>query len=189
MASANEAKIKEVREIVPQNVKIVAMSELGLDEEIPETGETLESNALIKVRYLHDKLNCNCFAEDSGLEVYSLNFEPGVYSARYAGTHKSSKDNIELLLSNLKSHKDRSARFRTVLALILEGHEYLFEGVVEGSIVLENKGTGGFGYDPVFVPFGYRQTFAEMESQQKNQISHRGIAVRKFIDFLFNYKT
>lgn len=187
MASANPKKIEEVRQILPERIQIISLEEMEIYDDIPETGNTLEENALIKARFIHQSKKCNCFAEDSGLEVYSLRMEPGVYSARYAGLQKSSEDNINLLLKNLENEENRNARFRTVLALILDEKEYLFEGIIQGSISKSRSGLNGFGYDPVFVPDGSVETFAQLNPEQKNEISHRGIAVRKFIDFLKLY--
>lgn len=159
-------------------------ADFGLTEEIPETGLTLAENALQKARYVHQKLGMNCFADDTGLEVEALNDEPGVYSARYAGPEKDSKKNMKLLLENLKGKANRNACFTTIIAVIMDGHEYIFEGKVCGSIVHEMRGKGGFGYDPIFRPEGYSQTFAGMSPEQKNSFSHRAIAFAKLLEFL-----
>lgn len=187
MASANENKIREISQMLPAGIELLSLSDIGFYDEIEETGKTLNENALIKVRTIYLSKFCNCFGEDTGLEIDALNKEPGVYSARYAGPQRSSDDNMNLVLERLSNIKDRRARFRTVLALILDKKEYLFEGIVEGHIIEEKRGTAGFGYDPIFVPNGYDRTFAEMDSVEKNRISHRGQAVRKFIEFLKTY--
>ena len=164
--------------------QIESMRSLGINEDIPEDQQTLEGNALQKARFLYDRTGESCFADDTGLEVDALNGAPGVYSARYAGEAKNSLDNMALLLKNMSGIQHRKARFRTVIALILDGKEYLFEGVVNGTIAEEPRGTAGFGYDPLFVPDGYSTTFAEMDSEAKNAISHRGRAVEKLAAFL-----
>ena len=164
--------------------QIESMRSLGINEDIPEDQQTLEGNALQKARFLYDRTGESCFADDTGLEVDALNGAPGVYSARYAGEAKNSLDNMALLLKNMSGIQNRKARFRTVIALILDGKEYLFEGVVNGTIAEEPRGTAGFGYDPLFVPDGYSTTFAEMDSEAKNAISHRGRAVEKLAAFL-----
>jgi XTP/dITP diphosphohydrolase len=160
------------------------LHDLNLIEEIPETGETLEENSSIKAQFLFKSFGVDCFADDTGLEVKALNGAPGVRSARYAGEPKDDSKNVELLLKKLNGESDRKARFRTVITLILKGQEYQFEGIVSGTIIVERSGSGGFGYDPVFVPSGHDRTFAEMSSEEKNLISHRGIAVSKLVDFL-----
>ena len=164
--------------------QIESMRSLGINEDIPEDKQTLEGNALQKARFLYDRTGESCFADDTGLEVDALNGAPGVYSARYAGEAKNSLDNMALLLKNMSGIQNRKARFRTVIALILDGKEYLFEGIVNGTITEEPRGTAGFGYDPLFVPDGYSTTFAEMDSEAKNAISHRGRAVEKLAAFL-----
>ena len=164
--------------------QIESMRSLGINEDIPEDQQTLEGNALQKARFLYDRTGESCFADDTGLEVDALNGAPGVYSARYAGEAKTSLDNMALLLKNMSGIQNRKARFRTVIALILDGKEYLFEGIVNGTIAEEPRGTAGFGYDPLFVPDGYSTTFAEMDSEAKNAISHRGRAVEKLAAFL-----
>ncbi len=165
-------------------VELVTLNAVGITEDIPEDFETLQENALQKARYVYSKTGLNCFADDTGLEVEALNWEPGVFSARYAGEAKNPKDNIRKLLDNLKGVENRRARFRTVIALILNGQEYLFEGVVWGKIIDQERGSDGFGYDPIFVPDGFTQTFAEMPLELKNQISHRGRAVEELRKFL-----
>lgn len=183
-ATNNIHKLKEVQEVVGDSFQIESMRSLGINEDIPEDQQTLEGNALQKARFLYDRTGESCFADDTGLEVDALNGAPGVYSARYAGEAKNSLDNMALLLKNMSGIQHRKARFRTVIALILDGKEYLFEGVVKGTIAEEPRGTAGFGYDPLFVPDGYSTTFAEMDSEAKNAISHRGRAVEKLAAFL-----
>lgn len=183
-ATNNIYKLKEVQEVVGDSFQIESMRSLGINEDIPEDQLTLQGNALQKARFLYDRTGESCFADDTGLEVDALNGAPGVYSARYAGEAKNSLDNMALLLKNMSGIQNRKARFRTVIALILDGKEYLFEGVVKGTIAEEPRGTAGFGYDPLFVPDGYSTTFAEMDSEAKNAISHRGRAVEKLAAFL-----
>ncbi len=174
----------EVQNILGRDFEILSLKDLGNADEIPETGDTLEENSRLKARYLYDTYGMNCFADDTGLEVEALGGAPGVHSARYAGTPGDDSKNVDMLLVNLKKAVNRNARFRTVITLITDGKEKQFEGVVNGKIVNERRGEGGFGYDPVFVPNGYVTTFAEMTSEEKNRISHRGISIRKFADFL-----
>lgn len=183
-ATNNIHKLKEVQEVVGDSFQIESMRSLGINEDIPEDQLTLQGNALQKARFLYDRTGESCFADDTGLEVDALNGAPGVYSARYAGEAKNSLDNMAQLLKNMSGIQNRKARFRTVIALILDGKEYLFEGIVNGTIAEEPRGTAGFGYDPLFVPDGYSTTFAEMDSEAKNAISHRGRAVEKLAAFL-----
>ena len=183
-ATNNIHKLKEVQEVVGDSFQIESMRSLGINEDIPEDQQTLEGNALQKARFLYDRTGESCFADDTGLEVDALNGAPGVYSARYAGEAKNSLDNMAQLLKNMSGIQNRKARFRTVIALILVGKEYLFEGIVNGTIAEAPRGTAGFGYDPLFVPDGYSTTFAEMDSEAKNAISHRGRAVQKFAAIL-----
>ncbi|MEY1640373.1 non-canonical purine NTP diphosphatase [Tenuifilum osseticum] len=183
-ATNNPHKLKEVQHALGDKFTLVTLNAVGITEEIPEEYDTLQDNALQKARYVYNKTGQNCFADDTGLEVEALNWEPGVYSARYAGEAKNPKDNIRKLLSNLKGVENRKARFRTVIALILNGEEYLFEGVVWGKIIDQERGADGFGYDPIFVPDGFTETFAEMPLSLKNQISHRGKAVEELCKFL-----
>lgn len=185
-ATGNSNKVKEVNELLDGSFEVVSLKEIGFHEELPETSGTIEGNALQKARTLYQQLKVDCFSEDTGLEVDVLDGEPGVNSARYAGPDKSSEDNIDKLLSKLEGVTDRSARFRTVVALVLDGEEFLFEGIAEGEILKQRSGTGGFGYDPVFLPKGATKTFAEMGADEKNAISHRGKAIRKLISFLKN---
>ena len=163
--------------------RILGLTDLNITEDIPEEAETLEENAMFKARFVHERTGMNVFADDTGLEVSALGGAPGVYSARYAGEAKSFDDNIDKLLREMGSASERSARFRTVIALILDGKEYLFEGIVEGEIIRERRGTGGFGYDPVFIASGYDRTFAEIPLEEKNSISHRARAMKQLLDF------
>lgn len=184
IASANAHKIKEIKAVLPSHIYLIGLDEIGFLQEIPETEYTLEGNALLKARTVFKYCGQNCFAEDSGLEVEALNYEPGVYSARYAGPQRSNEDNINLLLSKMKGLINRSARFRTVIALIINGTEYLFEGIVKGVITQAKQGESGFGYDPIFIPDGYQRTFAEMTLVEKNQISHRANAIAQLVKFI-----
>jgi XTP/dITP diphosphohydrolase len=184
-ASNNQHKIEEVSEILePYGFKIIGLSQAGIHEDIPETAQTIEENAVLKARYIFNHYDFDCFADDTGLEVEALNNAPGVYSARYAGEQKSSEDNINKLLAELNGKTNRNARFKTVIALILNGKEYLFEGIINGRIATEKRGDKGFGYDPVFIPNGCEKTFAEMTASEKNKISHRAIAIQKLAKFL-----
>lgn len=187
-ATNNAHKLEEVKAILGDGYKLVTLRERGITEEIPEEQPTIEGNALQKVRYVHARSGADCFADDTGLEVDALGGAPGVRSARYAGDGRNSSDNVALLLENLSGQADRKARFRTVIALIFGGKEYQFDGVVDGTITDTPHGGGGFGYDPVFVPDGYDVTFAEMDSEAKNAISHRGRAVEKLAAFLSGAK-
>jgi len=186
-ATNNRHKLDEVRKITSGYTEIVSLSEINCHEDIPETAETLEGNALQKARYIKEHFGYDCFADDTGLEVEALHNAPGVYSARYAGPGHDSEANMDKLLHEMKNKKNRKARFRTVIALILNGKEYLFEGIVNGTIINEKRGESGFGYDPIFVPDTYSQTFAEMGNDIKNQISHRAEVVKKLTAFLSNY--
>ena len=183
-ATNNPHKLREIREIAGSKFRILGLSDAGFDIEIPETGSTLEENAVQKARFIREKTGMNCFADDTGLEIEALGGRPGVYSARYAGAQCSFDDNINKVLEEMKGIADRRAKFRCVVCLILDGKEHLFEGIVKGTILEERKGSGGFGYDPVFLPEGYPQTFAEMPYHLKNGISHRGRAVTKMMRFL-----
>lgn len=183
-ATNNLHKLEEVRDILGGSFRIASLKEIGCTDDIPETADTLEGNALQKARYVKEKFGYDCFADDTGLEVEALGGAPGVFSARYAGPGHDSEANMQKLLKELEGKTNRQAQFRTVVALILEGREYTFEGIVRGSILAECRGTAGFGYDPVFVPEGYAETFAEMGSEEKNRISHRARAVQKLADFL-----
>lgn len=183
-ASGNENKVLEVAKKLGGMIPLKGLRDIGCTTDLPETADTLEGNARQKARYVWEHHGVNCFADDTGLEVTALSMAPGVYSARYAGEQRSSADNMALLLENLKPHTDRSARFRTVICLILEGEEFLFEGVVQGAIRSTPSGSEGFGYDPIFEPSGYSITFAEMSIEEKNVISHRGKAIAALRDFL-----
>ena len=183
-ASNNAHKLAEVSSKLPENFKILSLKDVLGDVDIPETGQTLDDNAIIKAKYVFERTGKNCFADDTGLEITALNGEPGVYSARYAGEDCSFQDNMDKVLRNLKGKQDRSARFRTVICLILNGEQHLFEGQVDGVILTEEQGEKGFGYDPIFCPNGFETTFAEMTMEQKNAISHRGLAVQKLVEFL-----
>ncbi len=183
-ATQNKHKIEEIRNVVGDFFDIISLNELNYFEEIPETGLTLKENALQKASFVHQLFNINCFADDTGLEVEALNGEPGVYSARYAGEGRSFEDNMNKVLEKLDGKSNRKACFKTVIALIMNGQQYFFEGVVDGVILKEKKGKVGFGYDPIFQPNGYDLTFAQMNLDLKNQISHRAKATKKLIDFL-----
>jgi XTP/dITP diphosphohydrolase len=183
-ASNNQHKVDEIRSALPKNFLIVTLAEAGIDIDIPEPHDTLQDNAAEKAKTIYQLLKTNCFSEDTGLEVYALNNEPGVHSARYAGEEKSFEKNIDKLLTQLKNFGNRKARFRTVICLILHGEQYFFEGVCEGEIVGERTGTQGFGYDSVFKPLDSDKTFAEMSIDEKNLFSHRRKATDKLVAFL-----
>ncbi|MEP4535249.1 MAG: RdgB/HAM1 family non-canonical purine NTP pyrophosphatase [Cyclobacteriaceae bacterium] len=184
-ATHNQNKAKEIRQLLPAGFELITLDDLGQTEEIPEDGLTIEENSGIKANYVFEKFNVACFADDTGLEVKALNGEPGVYSARYAGEPKDNEANIDLLLKNLESKSDRSAAFKTVITYIDEsGRSMQFTGIAPGQIIQERTGAEGFGYDPVFLPAGHQKTFAQMTAEEKNAISHRGLAFRKFLDHL-----
>lgn len=183
-ATNNKNKIKEVQSLMPEGIHLLSLEEIGCHEDIPETSPTIEGNAIQKAEYVKEKYGYDCFADDTGLEVAALNGAPGVYSARYAGEEKSSDANIGKLLKELEGKENRSARFKTVIALHLKGKFHTFEGICAGNIIFERKGLQGFGYDPVFQPEGKSETFAEMNLSEKSKISHRARAIRKLIDFL-----
>lgn len=183
-ATHNQHKLQEIKLLLPKSIELVSLADVNFTEDIAETGSTLKDNALLKARYIYNRFRANCFADDSGLEVEALNGAPGVYSARYAGLQKSDTDNNKKLLAELKDKSNRNACFKTVIALIIDGKEYTFEGIIKGVILSEMKGTQGFGYDPLFQPNGYNKTFAEMNTEEKGKISHRGLAVNKLVDFL-----
>lgn len=190
-ATNNQHKLDEVRHILGDKVEVLSLKDIGCDVDIPETGTTLEENALQKAQYIYDHYHTDVFADDTGLEVEALNGAPGVYSARYASmisnsssTSHDSEANMARLLKELGENNNRKARFRTVIALILQGQVHQFEGIVNGEIIRERRGGEGFGYDPIFQPDGYDQTFAELGNDIKNQISHRARATKKFADFL-----
>lgn len=184
IASNNKHKIEEMSAIMGSSFSFLSLEEIGCSEELPETQNTLEGNALQKARFVFDRYKIPCFADDTGLEVEALHGEPGVYSARYAGPTRDAEANMNLLLNKLEGKSNRLARFRTVIALIDNRGEHLFEGIVEGTITHEKRGTGGFGYDPIFLPKGYFQTFGEMPLSEKNQISHRAKAMEKLCAYL-----
>ncbi len=186
-ATNNQNKVEEVRAVLGSRFNIITLKEAGIDIDIPEPHDTLEANATEKSKTIFAITNKNCFSEDTGLEVDALHGEPGVKSARYAGESRSFDDNIEKLLSKLTAISNKTARFRTVISLILDGKEYLFEGICTGTIIAEKKGNNGFGYDPVFVPDGSDKTFAEMDMAEKNKYSHRKKAMEKLITFLNTY--
>jgi len=183
-ATQNEHKVKEVQALLPAFIQVKTLAQIGCLDDIPETENTLEGNALLKTEYVKNKFGYACFADDSGLEVAALNFEPGVFSARYAGEQRDSNDNMDLLLKNLEGKSNRAAQFRTVISLVWKGKNYQFEGLVKGEIMDKKSGIEGFGYDPIFRPIGYDKTFSEMSLEEKNRISHRGLAMQKFVDFL-----
>ena len=183
-ASSNKNKIKEIQLLVSSEIQLLSLDDIGCLEEIPETAETIEGNAILKANYVTQKYGYNCFADDTGLEVEALNGEPGVFSARYAGEQKDANDNMDKLVLNLKNKTNRSAQFKTVIALNLDGNQTLFTGIIKGKIIDEKIGTNGFGYDPIFVADGYSKTFAELTIEEKSAISHRGLAVKKLVDFL-----
>ncbi len=181
--SHNPHKIEEIRAITGPDLVIKGLDDLGCDDDIPEPYETLEENAMAKATFVADKYQVDCFADDTGLEVDALGGLPGVHSARYAGPEKDSSKNMQKLLDELGDAKDRKARFRTVIALVMKGSHYYFEGVAEGSIALQPSGKHGFGYDPIFIPAGYTQTFADLPAHEKNRISHRKRAIAKLAVF------
>jgi len=183
-ATSNKNKVLEIKKVLPKEFNIKSLDDIGFYEEVPENENTIEGNAIFKANYIYKKYNLNVFADDTGLEVDSLNGKPGVHSARYAGISKNSADNINKLLKKLKNKKNRKARFKTIIALILNSKIHTFEGVVEGIITKKPKGENGFGYDPVFIPSGYTKTFGELSIEEKNSISHRSLAINKLIDFI-----
>lgn len=185
-ATNNNHKVQELQSVVPANIEIITLKQAGIDIDIPEPYDTLEENAIEKAKTIYSITQLACFSEDTGLEVYALNGAPGVQSARYAGAEKSFDKNIEKLLNELKDKKDRSAQFRTVVCLIMDGKQFLFEGICKGRIIEQRRGEGGFGYDPVFVPEGADKTFAEMTIYEKNMHSHRRLAADKLVVFLNN---
>ncbi len=180
-ATSNAHKLEEVNAVLPPHVELIGLHDLGHHEDIEETGATLEENALIKARFIHQKYGQNVFAEDSGLEVHALDGAPGVITARYAGPQRDNDQNMDLVLTKLIHHADRSARFRAIIALILDDQEYLFEGILDGKISGAKQGEKGFGYDPIFIPEGYDQTSAQLGAAVKNKISHRVRALQKML--------
>lgn len=185
-ASNNKNKILEIQSMLPESIQIVSLESIGCFEEIPETAETIEGNAILKANYITQKYGFDCFADDTGLEVDSLEGKPGVYSARYAGEQRNADDNMNKLLEELLVKSIRNAQFKTVIALNLKGKQYLFTGIVSGEITKEKMGNGGFGYDPIFKPTGYENTFAELSLEEKNDISHRAIAIKALLEFFKN---
>ena len=183
-ATNNRHKLDEVRAIVGDKVEVLSLNDIGCHDDIPETADTLQGNALIKARYIHEKFGVDCFADDTGLEVEALDGAPGVYSARYAGEECNSEANMQKLLQNLTGKSNRNAQFRTVIALIIKGEEKLFNGIVKGTITEEKRGDSGFGYDPVFVPEGFSESFAQMSGDMKNSISHRYRATLELSNYL-----
>ena len=184
-ATNNAHKLEEIRAILGDGFTVVGLRDIGCTEDIPETADTLEENALLKAKYVYEKYGTDCFADDTGLEIEALNGEPGVFSARYAGESKKSSDNMNKVLQKLAGISNRSARFRTVITLIRDGKIHSFEGIIRGNIAEKPRGKGGFGYDPIFVPEGYLTTFGQLSADIKNAISHRAIATNKLADYLF----
>jgi len=187
-ATNNDHKLRELKQILPSEFELLSLNDIGCTDDIPETGPTLEVNAAQKSFYIWDKYSINCFADDTGLEIDILGNEPGVYSARYAGEERSATANMLKVLEKMANETNRKARFRCVISLIIDGEEIQFEGIVEGKILAEKRGETGFGYDPIFMPDGYNFSFAEMSADDKNQISHRGRAVMKLVDYLKDLK-
>ncbi|MDY7394127.1 non-canonical purine NTP diphosphatase [Aureibaculum sp. 2210JD6-5] len=185
-ATHNLNKLKEVQQLMPKSIKLLSLSDINCNEEILETADTLLGNAQLKADYITQTYGYDCFADDTGLEVNALNGEPGVYSARYAGPANNAVANMAKLLTNLKSKKDRTAQFKTVIVLNLKGEQHIFEGICKGEILKNQQGNDGFGYDPIFKPEGYDKSFAEMSLEEKGVISHRGKAVKKLMRFLKN---
>lgn len=183
-ATNNLHKLEEVSAILGNQIELLSLNDINCHTDIPETADTLEGNALLKSRFIYENYGMNCFADDTGLEVEALEGAPGVYSARYAGDGHNSEANIIKLLDNLKEKKNRKAQFRTAISLIIDGNKYLFEGIIKGEISITKKGNSGFGYDPIFTPEGYNETFAELGSDIKNKISHRALAINKLCEFL-----
>ncbi|MBC3759155.1 non-canonical purine NTP diphosphatase [Hyunsoonleella sp. SJ7] len=183
-ATNNQNKLKEVQALIPKNIRLLSLKDIGCFEDIPETQDTIEGNAVQKAEFIKENYGFDCFADDTGLEVNALNGAPGVYSARYAGAQRDANDNMDLLLKNLQNKSDRTAQFKTVIALYLNEKLHIFTGICKGEITSEKKGEKGFGYDPIFKPEGHDMTFAEMDLKLKNDIGHRGKAVQKLTSFL-----
>jgi len=188
-ATNNPNKLKEIQALMPDGINILSLKDVGCTEDIPETGDTLQANAFQKAHYLKKHYGYDCFADDTGLEVEALNGAPGVYSARYAGPQRSPDDNMSKILNELKGEKNRQAQFRTAIALTLYGEDHVFEGKVEGHISKTKQGKGGFGYDPIFIPENDKRSFAQMSMEEKGEISHRGRAVKKLVEYLNNLST
>jgi XTP/dITP diphosphohydrolase len=184
LATNNAHKVEEIKHFLADKFEIVTLDEMGFEGDIEENGSTLEENSLIKAQYIYEKYQQNCLADDSGLEVHALNNQPGVHSARYAGSQHSHADNMDLLLKNLEGQHYRTAQFKTVITLILDGKNYQFEGKISGKIISDKRGNQGFGYDPICIPEGHNVTFAEMSLEQKNGLSHRTRAIQKMVQFL-----
>ena len=187
-ATNNLNKLKEVQEMLPSSIELLSLKDINCFDEIEETETTLEGNAHLKADYITKKFGFNCFADDTGLEVESLDGKPGVYSARFAGEPSNSENNMHKLLVDLETKTNRKAQFRTAVSLNINEKKFLFEGICTGEILTKKQGEKGFGYDPIFKPEGFNQSFAKMTSEEKNKISHRGIAVQKLVEFLSNYK-
>lgn len=185
-ATNNQHKLEEVAAILGDRIELLSLKDIHCDVDIPETADTLEGNALLKAEYIYNNYGLDSFADDTGLEIEALNNEPGVYSARYAGEEKSSQANMRKVLDKLQGVNNRNAQFRTAISLILDGKPYLFEGIIKGKIIEEERGEAGFGYDPIFMPDGHQKTFAELGNDVKNEISHRALAVKKLTEFLNN---
>lgn len=183
-ASNNRHKIQEIQNLLPNSIEILSLQDIGCTEDIVETADTIEGNAILKANYVTEKYGYDCFADDSGLEIDYLNGAPGVYSARFAGAQKNDQDNIDKVLGELKDIANRKANFKTVIALNLNKQQHLFTGIINGTITTTQKGNQGFGYDPIFQPTNYDGTFAEMNQQEKSSISHRGLAVKQLLEFL-----
>ena len=188
-ATNNPNKLKEIQALIPNGIEIVSLKEIGCTEDIPETGDTLEANAFQKAHYIKEYYGYDCFADDTGLEVEALNGAPGVYSACYASAERSAEANMDKILNELQGKENRTAQFRTAIALILKGEEHLFEGKVEGYISKDKQGDEGFGYDPIFLPENEKRSFAQMSMKQKGTLSHRGRAVKKLVAYLKNSST
>jgi XTP/dITP diphosphohydrolase len=187
-ATNNQNKVKEVQSLLPETITVLSLAAIGCTEDIPETQPTIEGNAIQKAQYVKEKYGYDCFADDTGLEVHALNDEPGVFSARYAGPQRNADDNMNKLLQNLADKEDRSAQFKTVIALILDGKQYTFPGICKGTIIKDKRGDKGFGYDPIFMANGFTETFAQISLEEKNRVGHRGKAVQKLIDLLQHKK-
>ena len=187
-ATNNDHKLRELKQILPNDFELLSLNDIGCTDDIPETGPTLETNTSQKSYYIWERYGMNCFADDTGLEIEALLNEPGVYSARYAGEERSARANMLKVLEKLNNKTNRKARFRCVISLVIDGVEKQFEGIVEGQILTEEHGEAGFGYDPIFMPDGYNLSFAQMGAADKNRISHRGRAVEKLIEYLRNIK-
>ncbi|MBT9872241.1 non-canonical purine NTP diphosphatase [Bacteroides salyersiae] len=185
-ATNNLHKLKEVSAILGDKIKLLSLNDINCHTDIPETSDTLEENALLKAKFIHNHYGINCFADDTGLEVEALNGRPGVYSARYAGDAHNSEANMLKLIQDMEGKENRKAQFRTVISLILDENTYQFEGIIKGRIIEEKRGLSGFGYDPIFIPEGYDKTFAELGDEIKNKISHRAQAINKLCKFLFS---